>query len=76
MDEQQANEAISELLAQAEKFLAAAEQIADETGVDFSWSGPAYGMGGYYASGKEEPEWESSGCSDDEQGWRSSSANC
>jgi hypothetical protein len=50
------------------------QQIADSTGASFSFSGPSYGMGGYYTGLKtsDDPEWDSS----DESGWMASSQSC
>lgn len=77
MDKQTASKKIAEQLEIADKALAKAEKIADESGVSFSWSGPAYGMGGYYQPEEKKPEgsdedWYSS----DEAGWRASSQSC
>ena len=76
MTEKEAAEKISVLLAKASASLTAAQKIADESGVDFSWDGPTYGMGGRY-SARTKPEdvdddWESSG----DDGWMASSHSC
>lgn len=47
MDKQEASKVIAEKLAQAEELIHECENIADETGVGFSWH-LAYGMGGWY----------------------------
>jgi len=48
------------LLKQAEKHLDEATQVAEEYEVEFSWSGPDYGMGGCY---NPHSAWHpSSGC--------------
>lgn len=51
---------IAALVLDAEDSLREATKIADEFGINFSWDGPSYGMGGWYDSGE----------------WNSSSANC
>lgn len=79
MSEKEALELISQKLAEADKLIAEAEQIAKDNGVEFSWDGPTYGMGGYFgkASDWESSDWEDSGCSIDvEYEWRASSQSC
>jgi hypothetical protein len=85
LTQQEASRQIAEKLETAKRALADAQNIADENGVGFSWSGPEYGMGGYYTA---KPNWDSSGCSDEEwsastrqcegagYGWSSSSSRC
>ena len=67
MNEKQAYEKISKIMAKVDKMISEAEVIADEAKVDFSWHGPTYGMGGSYLheAGKYS-----------EQGWNSSSSMC
>lgn len=77
--EREATEKISVLLNEAELKLSEAAEIADKAGIDFSWSGPAYGMGGSYWSKKEAKEdLQDSGYSryEDDEGWISSSSQC
>lgn len=54
--EQQAVSVIQQLTKEATEVLCKAADIAKEFGVEFSWDGPAYGMGGWYSS----DEWQSS----------------
>jgi len=67
MTEQEAVAEIANLTEAAYEAIRKAEALADEYGVDFSFS-VSYGMGGSYIS-KKTPEW-------DEEGWVSSSQNC
>lgn len=77
MTDKEANAKIAEYLSKADEALRKATEIADEYQIEFSWSGPEYGMGGYYT-----PAWKSSdsGCewesSDSSGGWQSSSSSC
>lgn len=71
MDKKEANAKISSLLAQADAKLEEAAKIAREAGVSFSWSGPAYGMGGYF-----EPEGHTDQWGDETDGWMASSQSC
>ena len=48
MTQKEAPAKIAALIKEAEAKIAEAEKIAEESGIDFSWSGPAYGMGGSY----------------------------
>jgi len=79
MNEQEASEKISDLIAAAYNKIFEAEAIADESGVSFSF-GLSYGMGGtYFPKQKlEDGEWKSSDfCSEgDETGWKASSISC
>jgi hypothetical protein len=74
----EAQEKISAKLAEAEKMIAEAQEIADETGVSFTWDGPTYGMGGHYEPQPKNDEWENSACFEDESesGWSASSHSC
>lgn len=47
LDKQEANKIIAEKLAQAEALIKECEELANQTGVGFSWD-LAYGMGGWY----------------------------
>lgn len=68
----------------ANEALERASIIAAETGVDFYWAGPSYGMGGSYVPPPktEESEWQSSTGScgwtneGEEAGWKASSMSC
>lgn len=62
---------INEKLNEAEKALEEATQLAREAKVHFSWSGPAYGMGGDF-------DWESSTdqYGQETDGWLASSNSC
>lgn len=71
MEKQLANTKISTLLETANKALAEAADIAREAGVDFSWSGPAYGMGGFFDPERTEDNW-----GNDSNGWCSSTESC
>ena len=82
---QDSSKKIADKLAEIQRLLNEAQQIADENGVSFSWGGPAYGMGGSYHpkedwndSGCSENDWNDSGCSGDdgEYGWMPSSQSC
>lgn len=81
MTKQEASKEIARKLAEARKLITECEQIADDAGVDFSWGGPSYGMGGYY-NPKPKPEDtteeddDNSWCSSDSYGWKSSSESC
>lgn len=82
-----AAKALAVKIKEATDALTAAENLADEYGLEFSFS-PAYGMGGYYTGkGKatpgikdvtedwdasDEDEWQSS----DSYGWNPSSQSC
>lgn len=66
--QKEAEAKINALLTEADAKLAEAARIADEAGVDFYWSGPDYGMGGYYTP--EGDEWGGS------PGWQASSTSC
>lgn len=59
---QQANEAISARIKNAQREVSAAEDVADKFGIDFSMNLGDYGMGGSYDGSRGE--------------WNSSSANC
>lgn len=67
MNVQEAAAKIAELIAQAESLITEAENISNTTGVGFNWSGPSYGMGGWY-----EPSGEYEGG----YGWMASSQSC
>lgn len=58
--QKEAEAKIKALLAEADAKLAKAARIADEAGVDFYWSGPDYGMGGYYRGESTSGGWQSS----------------
>lgn len=62
---------ISNLIAQADANIAEAVRIAREAGVEFSWEGPAYGMGGYFDPARTEDEY-----GDESDGWLASSQSC
>lgn len=74
--------ALNKLIEESEKALQEAEAFADEHGLEFSWEGPAYGMGGYYQSkkaylaeyGEDEPLVNSWG--EEQYGWQASSQSC
>lgn len=69
-----ASKKIAHLLNTIEGLLKDCENIADDAGVDFSWNGPSYGMGGSYT-----PDFESSDDEDDwseSAGWSASSQSC
>ena len=53
---------ISQKLKDLDNIILECEAIADKAGVEFSWEGPVYGMGGYYNPA--------------EDGWMSSSESC
>ena len=77
MTKEEAAKVIAEKLEQAEILLNEAADIADKTGLDFSWDNP--GGGGYYYVGKDSEEWSESEAADEdpEAGyWRSSSHYC
>ena len=69
--QKEAEAKINALLAEADAKLVEAAQIADEAGVDFYWSGPDYGMGGYYTPEEKTNEWGES-----TSGWQASSNSC
>lgn len=80
MTQKEASTKIAALIKEAEAKIAEAEKVSNESGIDFSWSGPDYGMGGHYTakSNVDKPEgaeedWEPS---DSEYGWNSSSSFC
>ena len=73
----EANTKIAEHINTAYAEISAAEKIADEYGLEFSWD-LAYGMGGWY-TGKNahKEEWEEFDEEDEESyGWKSSSQSC
>ena len=55
---QDASKKIADKLAEIQRLLNEAQQIADENGVSFSWDGPAFGMGGSY---HPKEDWNDSG---------------
>lgn len=67
----QNKEKINQLLREAEEKLAEAQKLANEAGIVFYWSGPAYGMGGSYVSKEAAEQWGSS-----DAGWQASSYSC
>ncbi len=75
MTKEQAVKELAEKVAEAYAALDAAKVIANEHGLEFSFS-PAYGMGGYYTGkdehwdGSDDDDWESS------YGWSPSSQSC
>lgn len=69
--QKEAEAKINALLAEADAKLVEAAQIADEAGVDFYWSGPDYGMGGYYVPEEKANDWGES-----TSGWQASSNSC
>lgn len=71
MTKEEAIVAISEKVKEAEAALSVAEGLAEEHGIEFSFS-PAYGMGGYF---QDKNQWSESNSNPD-WGWESSSANC
>lgn len=68
MNEQEANEKISELLAKAFELISQAEEIADAAGITFDFD-LAYGMGGTYVPESLQDEYG-------DAGWQSSSSMC
>lgn len=68
MNKEVAVSEIAELVARAEDAIRKAEALADEHGLEFSFS-PAYGMGGYYVGAGADNTWS-------EQGWNPSSMSC
>ena len=70
--QKEAETKINALLAEVDAKLAEAAKIADEADVDFYWSGPGYGMGGYYIPECKTDEWGESTSG----GWQSSSTLC
>lgn len=60
---------ISERLEQISDLLRECEEIAKEAKVSFTFSGPAYGMGGTFTS-VADPDF------DDSAGWQASSNSC
>lgn len=68
---------ISKLVEEAYAAIRSAEVLADEFGLDFSFS-LEYGMGGtYQGKGSNNDEWNNSSCyGEDNYGWNSSSSNC
>ena len=76
INKQDASKKIAELIAQAQKLVYEAENVADESGVGFSMNLGDYGMGGYYEPtppGEENTENE---YGESEYGWRASSQSC
>lgn len=71
MDKKEANQKISVLLAEARAKLNEAAEIARTAGTSFSWSGPAYGMGGYFDPEDTKDEW-----GEETNGWQASSHSC
>ena len=69
--QKEAKAKIDALLAEAIAKLVEAERVADEAGVNFYWSGPDYGMGGYYTTEEKANEWGES-----TSGWQASSISC
>ncbi|MDD5149989.1 MAG: hypothetical protein PHC28_05835 [Flavobacterium sp.] len=69
-DTREVNKQIANLIKEAEAKISEAEALAKEYKLSFSWSGPAYGMGGYY-----DGDWETSNC-EGESGWNPSSSSC
>lgn len=59
MDKQQANEIISNKLAQIQELMEECEKIADQANISFTANVGGYGMGGWYESG----EWSASSSS-------------
>jgi hypothetical protein len=68
MTKEEAVARIAVLVVAAEKNIREAEVLADEHGLDFSFS-PAYGMGGTYYGEGHKYEWV-------EHGWNPSSMSC
>lgn len=76
LSEAEASKLISEKTAAAYAAINEAEAIADEYGVDFSFS-VSYGMGGYYSPKPKNDDYNDSSCyGEDSYGWNSSSAYC
>lgn len=75
-----ASKKISEILGKIELLYQEAAQVADESGVDFYWEGPAgtYGAGGHYSPKPAQEDWqESSSCyGNEDYGWQASSNSC
>ena len=68
---------IAEQIKIAENALEEAQRIADEAKVHFHWSGPSYGMGGYYEGDPGDRSLEDWQESDDvDAGWSASSQSC
>lgn len=69
-DKEKALKEISEKMKQVYALISECENLADQTGVDFSMD-VAYGMGGYYV-GKNSEDWDES----DTGRWNPSSQSC
>lgn len=80
IDKKAALALISEQLRLAETAISKAEDIALANGIDsFSWSGPSYGMGGYWDDASEYDTDPNSWMYEEERampGWRASSQSC
>lgn len=83
MTNQEALALINEKLSQIDTLFAECEAIADEHQIDFSISGPTYGMGGNYRPTPKPREQqadddfdESSSWSESDYGWQASSQSC
>lgn len=74
MNKSEAESKIADLIREADEKIREAEKLADEHGLQFSWDGPSYGMGGWYTP--NHPDWESSNCYGEETGWMASSHSC
>jgi hypothetical protein len=80
MTKEEASKAIAEKIKTAQELIGEAETIADEAGVDFNWSGPSWGMGGWY-TGKDSEDWTESDRDEFGEGseggyWLTSSSRC
>lgn len=56
LSKEEVSKLIAEKLAEVHGILAECAEMADAAGVEFSFDGPTYGMGGWFASG----EWQAS----------------
>lgn len=71
MEKNQAKALIREKLDAANKALEEAATIAREHNTSFSWSGPTYGMGGYFDPESDTDQW-----GEPTDGWLASSNSC
>lgn len=79
MTQEEASKIICAKLEQAETLIRECEKLADEAGVDFSWSGPSYGMGGWFTP-KGAEDWDETDSEDygspGRGYWMASSRSC
>ena len=80
LTQQQASAEIAKKIGEARTLIAECESIADQSGVDFAWDGPGYGMGGSYTprtlkdtvtDPDDQDSWSASN-----EGWQASSQSC